>query len=275
MKPTELNKMILDLKVWIKYQRNKISTTINPYTYEQGKYTDSFLSNFPKRELITIRFESIPRVIYSFWTGDNPMSPARSQHFQLLKKNADIEVALITPQNLSDFILPAYPLHPAFPYLSLVHKSDYLRCYFMHHYGGGYSDVKATKHSWENCFHRLENSNAYFLGYPEVKKEDLTLIGGILGNDMKSCFSRIAGNGAYIFKKQTPFTQEWYTELHRRMDNYTEQLIKHPGNILGDNYGYPIPWFNILGDIFHPLCLKYHERILLDSKIRPCTHNYR
>jgi hypothetical protein len=56
--------------------------------------------------------------------------------------------------------LPEYPLHPAFKYLSYVHKSDYLRSYFMHFYGGGYADIKkySSNNNWKECFNLL-NSN--------------------------------------------------------------------------------------------------------------------
>ena len=83
------------------------------------------------------------------------------------------------------------------------------------------------------------------------------------------------GNGAYIFRPQTPFTSEWYAELNRRLDFYAEDLKKFPGNIMGDNEGYPIPWTGILGTIFHPLCLKYSDKLMYDDMLRPNTKDYR
>lgn len=68
----------------------------------------------------------------------------------LLTKNSGVEVKLITPKNLNNYLLPDFPLHPAYDYLSLVHKSDYLRCYFMHFHGGGYSDIKPNYKNWKN-----------------------------------------------------------------------------------------------------------------------------
>ena len=32
-------------------------------------------------------------------------------------------------------------VHPAYEYLSLVHRSDYLRCELLHRYGGLYADL--------------------------------------------------------------------------------------------------------------------------------------
>lgn len=38
--------------------------------------------------------------------------------------------------------------------MSNVHKSDYLRSYFMNFYGGGYADVKiySQDNNWRACF---------------------------------------------------------------------------------------------------------------------------
>lgn len=204
------------------------------------------------------------------------MSDNRLRHYQELKKKAEIDVILITPSNLSDYIVEGYPLHEAFEYLSLVHKSDYLRCYFMHHHGGGYSDIKASKHSWIPFFEKInKNQESYLIGYPETKLIDLAPVGGRVGEDMSKYFSQIVGNCAYICRSKTPFTEEWYQELLNRMDFYTEKLKKSPGNIMGDNLGYPIPWTNILGDIFHPLCLKYMDRIIKEPKMKPSIEHYR
>ena len=270
-----LKKIFHTWKIQRQLQANYHFISSNPYIYKSENYPDSFLSKVIKQTTFIIDKNPVPRKIYTFWTGNNPMSESRQSHFELLKLVAGVEVVLITPNNLSEYILPEYPLHHAFKYLSLVHKADYLRCYFMHHYGGGYSDIKAAQYNWSPVFDTLDCSNAYFIGYPEIKAEDLAPVEGKIGEDMQCYFSIIAGNCAYIFRKQTPFTQEWYNELLNRMDNYAEQLENNPGNVLGNNPGYPIPWTNILGDIFHPLCLKYTDKILLDNTLRPNLENYR
>jgi hypothetical protein len=80
--------------------------------------------------------------IYCFWTGDNEMSQNRLDGLHNLQTVSECEVILVTPQNLNQYILPDAPLHPGYKYLSETHKADYLRTYFMHFYGGGYSDIK-------------------------------------------------------------------------------------------------------------------------------------
>ncbi len=76
------------------------------------------------------------RVIFTFWTGDNVMSESRARCFNLLESSTQCRVILVTKDNLSKYVKN---LHPAYQYLSETHKADYLRTYFMNHYGGGYS----------------------------------------------------------------------------------------------------------------------------------------
>ena len=261
------------IKYLTKYYHNILSSRLKPYTYSEGRYTDSFLNTYPRSE--EKGTGEVERRIYIFWTGNNAMSENRLRNVQNLIEKSNCEVVLVTPDNLSRFILPDTPLHPAFEYLSLVHKSDYLRCYFMHHFGGGYSDIKACQYSWLDLFEELEQSAAYIIGYPEQKKSDLAQVGGLVMKDMRHYFSQTIGNCAYICRANTPFTYEWYQELISRMDEYEPLLCEYPGNILGDNPGYPIKWTGILGDIFHPLNLKYMDKILRNKKLKPVLINYR
>ena len=70
-----------------------------------------------------------------------------------------MKVLLITPNNLNDYIVKDDPLPEAYNYLSLVHKADYLRTYFMYHYGGGYADIKRYQHSWKEALVGSSKSN--------------------------------------------------------------------------------------------------------------------
>lgn len=261
------------LKQYIKFYLNQQQMRRCPYVYDPTRYGGTFLADSALIEETV--GGGVAHKIYVFWTGDNPMSDNRLQSIAQLEHQAQVPIVLITPHNLPQYILPHEPLHAAFDDLSLVHKSDYLRCYFMHHYGGGYSDVKACRYSWLPAFKQLEASDAYMIGYREMKPDDLEQLPGTLGKDMKTYYANIIGNGAYISRPDTPITRECYAELMRRMNGYEAALRRHPGNIMGDNPGYPIPWTNILGDIFHPLSLKYHHRILKNSQLRPICKNYR
>jgi len=94
----------------------------------------------------------VSNTIYCFWTGSNEMSDARKQSLEQLKQVSDMNVILVTKDNLHTYILPDHPLHEAYKYLSETHKSDFLRIYFMNFYGGGYSDIKRATGSWKPAY---------------------------------------------------------------------------------------------------------------------------
>ena len=74
------------------------------------------------------------KIVYAFWTGSNKMSWVRIKNTKLTHEffnKRDIEFRLITPRNLHFYIKKAgVELHEGYKYLSVTHKSDYLRCYF-------------------------------------------------------------------------------------------------------------------------------------------------
>ncbi len=243
------------------------------YKFDPERYTGTFPGT-PVAEATT-PLESAAEVVYCFWTGDNELAPNRLRSLDIMRRRIGVPVKLITPANLDEYILPGHPLHRGFKYLSLVHRSDYLRCYFMHHHGGGYADIKRYSRSWKRAFDRLNRSGKWGLGYKEVGKRGVVNLEGAIGADLKSNWRKLIGNGSFIFRPHTPMTHEWYGELLRRMDLYFDELERHPGDTWGKNDGYPIPWSGCQGNIFHPLTLKYHDRLLRDNRIKPALKNYR
>lgn len=197
--------------------------------------------------------------IYCAWTGSNPMPPKRLECFQKLTHTTECEIVCITPHNLDQFILPEHPLHPAYPYLSETHKADYLRCYLMHFYGGGWSDIKLQSGSWKSAF-------------DDLMRDDRTIANGYATSDghvIPSCrheSTSVIGSAAFLFKPNTEFTQQWYITLMRVLDERLESLkqnpARHPQAAAWDRQGYPLEWSEILGDIYQPLCLKYKDRII-------------
>lgn len=238
------------------------------YDFDRRKYPDSFLAHSSPK--ISKSTSKVPEQIFCFWTGENEMSENRKRGLASLEQVSEVEVILITPKNLENYILPEFPLHPSYELLSLVHRSDYLRCYFMHHHGGGYADVKSFHHSWKNAFTRIQKKNDKFiLGYPEVG--GIAPVGGKLYEDLKFHIPLLIGNGAYICRSNTEFTSEWYQELNRRMDDFTAQLKAFDEKKISE---YAVPYTYLLGQIFHPLSLKYHQHILQDKKLMPEFKNY-
>ena len=205
--------------------------------------------------------------IYCFWTGTNEMSIARLKGLDKLRCTSECEVILVTPENLNEFI--SKPIHPAYEYLSLVHRSDYLRAYFMHYIGGGYSDIKPGIHSWRNAFESLEKYSV--IGYKEVGSGAVAQCFNKPGmrKKLQDNWRLLVGCGAFICNPNTEFTQEWLDEVNKLLTYNLNLLKKHPGNILGDNEGYPLNWTELLGDIFHPLVLKHRNEILQNDFIKP------
>lgn len=223
------------------------------------------------------------RRIFCFWTDDAGMSRARRACLDSIVKNSGCEVELVTPENLGEFILQDHPLHEAYRFLHAAHKADYLRCYFLHHHGGGYADIKQTGCDWNPCFDMLENDeNLWAVGYRERAPHTVAGPPGEI-EKLRRDWELLLGCGAFIFKPGTPFTAEWYRQLLAAMDEHSQTLRKHPARrhqyryelmcmstsrraylwrMLHPGYSrYPLRWTRILGEIFHPLCLKHTGRL--------------
>lgn len=199
--------------------------------------------------------------IVCFWTGETEMTETRKQCLEQLKRVSQCNVVLVTKDTLPQYILPDHPLHAGYPYLSEVHKSDYLRCYFMHFYGGGYADIKLTMGSWVKAFRDMElNPNAYLNGYQAGGPDNVS------HPDMKQYWTELTGVCQFIVRPQTDFTREWYEELLRVMDTHLEALRQHPAQYpyecATSGTGYPIGYTDLLGMIFNRVQYKYRHRTM-------------
>lgn len=258
------------------FENNNIKTTI-PHTF-----------NFNHIDLHTRENDiDAMQTVYCFWTGNNEMSSNRKKCINSIRKNIGCQVILITPDNLSNYISHKYPLHRSYEYLSYTHKADYLRTYMMHVHGGGYTDIKETTISWLPYFKQLnDDKNKWAIGYKEIGA------GGVACNtnceEVIRNWDKLIGNGCYIFKKQTPLTSDWFNGMNAKLDEKYELLKANPAQapddvpgkeiILSDgtkiNSQYPMGWSEMLGGIFHPICYKYHDR-LLNTLPPPIFSNYR
>lgn len=252
----------------------------HPYHYDPKRYEGTFLTCDADYPYDDSQMGPLDRVIYIFWTGDNEITPNRLRGIQTLEKVSQVKVQLITPKNLPEYIVADDPLPKAYQYLSFVHRADFLRAYFMYHYGGGYADIKDYFHSWIPAFEKLDSSNnAYVLGYPEVGFEGAAfqeITNEELIKDIQNYWCLLIGNGAYICRPHSRFTAEWYSESRRRLISLSQALSKHPAqDPRGNNPDYPIRWSYMLGAIFHPLCLKYNDHLLKDKALMPSFENYR
>lgn len=215
-----------------------------------------------RRRTLRQRGGSIQRIIYTFWTGRNEIPPSRKKCLEELTAKSGCKVQVVNPDNLDSYILPDAPLHPGYEFLSQVHKSDYLRTYFMHFHGGGYSDMKATTGDWNKAFDDIIHKRDILINsYHEPDPN------GVHGTHYaRSLWKELPGTCAFIMRPKSEFTTAWYTQMIQKMDDKLEALKKHPAKdpraTPKSQPGYPLQWTELLADIFHPLACDYRGKYL-------------
>jgi hypothetical protein len=205
--------------------------------------------------------------LYIFWTGKNELTPNRIKCLETMK-NTGLDLVYIDTTTLSNYIKE--PLHEGYQYLATHHKSDYLRCYFMHFYGGAYSDIKTINDSWVKASEKLLSSdNHWICGYPEFDQGGVPKLDDPINDIMvRKNWNKLIGNGAFICKPNTPLTNEWYSNLLKMMDKNLQSLKTYPArNIFETDKArktsrYPLRWAEVQGMIFHPLIYKYQTHVL-------------
>ncbi len=225
------------------------------------------------------------RFVFSMWFGAADMSSTRRDCLLSIIRNNGCPNVHITYKELIKWMHPDFPIHQIFLYLSPVHQSDYLRCYFLHVYGGGYTDIKKTSVDWQPAFEQLENSDAYGCGYTEISPQGVAPVGGEMELKMKSEYQKMIGYCSMIFKPRTPFTQKWMDRTHLLFNEKFEAAKNNPARHPLDRTGlmftdgtvstYPFRWTEIGGNIFHPLIYEHHDKIIHIDGIAPLFHGYR
>lgn len=205
--------------------------------------------------------------LFCFWTGTNPMSEQRLACCLTLP-NTGLTVTLITPQNLTEYLVEGHPLHAGYQYLSETHKADYLRTYFMHFHGGAYSDIKFTNESWVPSAKEIHSDkNIWMIGYKEVGPHGVPVIVGdpSLNALLHQEWFKLIGNGAYICRPKTPLTSAWYSSMMSVMEAKLPQLEKYaarsPQEVFSAQYPYPLRWAELLGEVFHPICHAFSAHV--------------
>lgn len=203
------------------------------------------------------------KIIFIFWTGTNEMSFRRVHCINALKEQTGCNITLITVDNLHEYIVDGHPLHPAYQYLSETHKCDYLRTYFMYHYGGGYSDIKIPNGSWIKAFEEMESyPEKWINGYHETNSD------AIAYRPASELWASLPGNGAYIIRSKTEFVKCWFEKQKKVLDTKLDLLAENPSTqpdccieyVPGTKY--PLHWNELLGRIFHEEASKHIDRIL-------------
>jgi hypothetical protein len=214
--------------------------------------------------------------IFCFWTEPNSMSLGRKSCLQDMMQMFGDRLHLVQGmEEIAKFEQPHHPFHPAYKYLSAVHKSDYLRVYFMYFYGGGYTDIKKHKldtlNLWISAFDYLDTHPAcWIVGYPEIGingvPDSVPLVA-------KRHWQQLVGVSAFIARPGTLLLKEWLEEIESRLTEHFSDLKARPAQWPHDASGafhtplstvpssYPIPWSFLCADIFHMLQWKYLPHI--------------
>ena len=243
------------------------------------KHQEKFFKKYIKTSLEHIEHvNNVPKVVFVCWFGGYQkklplMSNKRFEAFKSLVENIDVPVILLTYMNYKFFEKKEHPIHHTFNYLSACHKSDYLRAYMLHHYGGAYHDVKWRIESWENEWDKdnwTNNDNIWIYGRKEKYEGAIGYPPGM--KHIQKEFNKLATMGWVICKKNTKYTTELLDKIENILDKKYLELIKFPGYKSSGYYSdkpfseaeknnYPLRWLEIMGEIFHPLMLKYNDKI--------------
>lgn len=84
-----------------------------------------------------------------------------------------------------------------------------MRVYVMHHYGGGYTDVKHLHIDYRPFLKQFEKQeDKLAMGYAEIHDFDVPCFeeGAPTCREIKSKYNQIIGNGCYFFKKKSAIT---------------------------------------------------------------------
>lgn len=266
-----------DLRLWFDDRRWARAEERHPYVYREQQYAHTFLARRSPVVDGAAAFAEVPAVLWACWLGGTAPNENRRRALAGLRAQAGLEVRVVTDP--AEVRLAEHPFHPAFEYLTALHRSDYLRAYLMHHHGGVYADVKPFRQPLRPVLDLLNaDPDHWVVGYREVTSRYTPDLPHELGADIKRHYRAVMGPSGFACRPGTVFTAEWLRELHARLDHYAGALADADAGA-ADPYqqprDYPIRWTEILGDIIQPLSLKHHRHVVFTDQIRPVLQGYR
>lgn len=254
---------------------------VRPFTYEASRYRGTFLAREPANSGKPAQ-AAVPLRIWCAWTGANDLTDNRKRGLESIREhNPDADVVLVTPENLERYLMPEVPLHPIYPYLSLVHRSDYLRGYLIHHHGGAWADLKVQRGSLAQAIEALNDEASLWVVGASIPGLPRAIPGeSLVERDCRRNYRLLVHGAAFAARARTPLTTAWQAEVHSRADHYFEEARRHPGGVWGLRPGladsqYPIPWNALQAFIFEPLSLKYHQHVKPDRRYLPFLEGHR
>ena len=245
---------------------------VRPFVYRPARHAGTFLAD----DVPPTGQSVFPERVFVVWAGDNEMSPNRQRNLEIVERRIGLPVELVTPATLDRWLVPGHPLPPAYEHLSLVHRSDYLRGYLMHHHGGAYVDVKEPLGSWRPSHEQMAGDrDAWVTSYRTSDANWIGKLRGPLGLDILVRYRLMFGKSGFMMRSHTPLTAAWMERMDTVLEDNLEQLAEHPGGVFGDDGEYPLSWTDLLGRVLDPLTLKHVEHVRHDDRMLLEFEDYR
>ena len=245
---------------------------VRPYSYYPARHAGTFLA----RDVAPGGASEFPALAFVVWTGTNDMSDNRKRNLEVIRGRLGLPVELVTPDSVGRWLVPGHPLPPGYDHLSLIHRSDYLRGYLMHHHGGAYVDVKEPLSSWRPSYDRMAaDPDAWVTSYRASHANWIGKLRGRLGRDILVNYRLMFGKSGFMMRSHTPLTAAWMERMDTVLEDNLEQLAEHPGGVFGDDGEYPLSWTDLLGRVLDPLTLKHVEHVRHDDRMLLEFEDYR
>ena len=135
----------------------------------------------------------------------------------------------------------------------------------LHHYGGYYHDIKYRENSLDLEWGKIDQEK-WLYGRREREPSHIG------EPNIKEHYNDLVSMGNIIAKKETFYTRELMEKIDSILENKKELLEKYPSptgrccyfnkpfeNAPKNNY--PLGWLEVMGKNFHPLMLKYKDKI--------------
>jgi hypothetical protein len=184
------------------------------------------------------------RVVWAFWFGGlENMSPARKRALEMMKRNLGVPLRLITSMDdVRALSKPEDPIHPLVFHepqvLSSNHIVDILRGYIMHHYGGGYLDVKPMYRNWSQYFSLFDDDlDLWFLAPPQRGWWDVgchesylakTGLSPVDCDIIRRNWAYIGSDACWIARPYTPLTKSFRALVNETLNRKWDEILKNP-----------------------------------------------
>lgn len=222
------------------YSYPMISTLNNFAELDSTIHTDHTVRHLQLAQNILstqLRSRGPANCVWCCWPGQDEMPPYLEQclrSWKLHNEPDNIEIRLLTPETIPQY-LPR--LHPAYSFLSYVHRSDYLRAAVLHAYGGLYVDIDSI------CLASARSSLKLLADHD------------VVGYD-GSKWGEPWGLSAMLARPMTPFTTAWINQVEALLTSKQKHLENYRTKVDASLNKDGLEWTELLRDIVLPLMQK-------------------